>query len=419
MVHMRHLSLLLILLLISVTSARAAGLSKRRVSTTAGAWRVPMASAAGTIATGWIPALSFGGGLTGTTASVSVSTLQGWQLTYPSAPPAEGDVWAYDAATGEMVLEQPSGVGGVVDTITWGAGLLGSGTAADPVGDVVALAPLVANTDNVSIEYNPQSGLVVDAQGRLAVDSDRITISAMGGDLTGPSNSVTVTKVQGYAYTYPGSPPADNAAWAYDSGSGAFVLEVPAAGTITGQIAGGGDTAINTLNVSVDGQLEASIAGSTMTVSGTSGRVVQIVYAQYSDVITGSTSMPADDTIPQSTEGFEVMTATITPRYTDSYILISGTAHLNNPVSSSMTAAIFRNSETDAIAVSTAWVSSGTQILSFPLSHVDVVTGAGAITYAVRVGINNVGTVTFNGYDSGRQFGTIPKSRLILQEVRP
>ena len=45
-----------------------------------------------------------------------------------------------------------------------------------------------------------------------------------------------------------------------------------------------------------------------------SGSVVQVVNKQISSIVSGTTPIPYDDTIPQNTEGVEVFTLAITPK---------------------------------------------------------------------------------------------------------
>ncbi len=51
-------------------------------------------------------------------------------------------------------------------------------------------------------------------------------------------------------------------------------------------------------------------------------RLVQVVNTETGAVATGTTVMPADNTIPQNTEGDEYMTLAITPTNTNNKLLI-------------------------------------------------------------------------------------------------
>lgn len=85
------------------------------------------------------------------------------------------------------------GGGGSVTSVTAGAGQVNSGTANDPVLDVGALAPLAANSDDVSLTMDTEAGVVVDAQGRLSLDTQKVTHNGLGGLDTGDYRHLSAT----------------------------------------------------------------------------------------------------------------------------------------------------------------------------------------------------------------------------------
>ena len=64
-------------------------------------------------------------------------------------------------------------------------------------------------------------------------------------------------------------------------------------------------------------------AGKPSFPNGGVGKILQVVNTQTGEFITGTTTIPDDDTIPQITEGFEVMTRTITPTNVSNTLLIN------------------------------------------------------------------------------------------------
>jgi len=52
------------------------------------------------------------------------------------------------------------------------------------------------------------------------------------------------------------------------------------------------------------------------------GKVVQVKYVDVKTILTGSTTMPHDNTIPQITEGNEYLTLAITPTTTSNALLL-------------------------------------------------------------------------------------------------
>ncbi|CAN5327480.1 hypothetical protein BH09VER1_BH09VER1_49020 [soil metagenome] len=142
-----------------------------------------------------------------------------------------------------------------------------------------------------------------------------------------------------------------------------------------------------------------------------SGAVVQKVYAEYTGRANFNSAIPLKDLVPTSLQGAEVLSATITPKYADSKILISfqGFAAGGN-----MVLALFKGTSTNAIAASDTVGPSGAYPCVVSLIHQDS-GGSGPITYKVRAGSS---AMHFNGTSSIRLFGGTAKATLILEEIK-
>lgn len=131
----------------------------------------------------------------------------------------------------------------------------------------------------------------------------------------------------------------------------------------------------------------------------TAGGLVQWVHTADGTDTTGTTTIPLDDTIPQNTEGFEVMTVTITPTSTSNTIRIEAIA-LMGGVDAHTIVALFRDSVADALAVCDLRANSsdaGFGVIKFQ----ETAPSTSAITYKIRIGKSSGGTVTFNGGYTG------------------
>lgn len=147
-------------------------------------------------------------------------------------------------------------------------------------------------------------------------------------------------------------------------------------------------------------------------------RVLQIVYAENRNMTTSTAIIPYDDTIPQNTEGTQILSATITPKSASSYLMISALVHVSqNATTQEIIGAIFRDSGADAIIAS-------------ELSHYDstlprhiLVVGrvpslsVSATEISVRVGLSAAGTYTINGTAGSRKLGGALVSSLTIMEV--
>jgi hypothetical protein len=145
----------------------------------------------------------------------------------------------------------------------------------------------------------------------------------------------------------------------------------------------------------------------------------QFVSVQTGAVATGTTTMPLDDTIPQNTEGVEYMSLAITPKRSDSRLVIEVVAIYGFNGSSGIGIALFQDSTANAliaVANTTVGVNSPTQT---SLKHVMTSGTTSSTTFKVRIGSGSAGTLTFNGVSGGRFFGGVAGSCITITEVMP
>jgi hypothetical protein len=149
--------------------------------------------------------------------------------------------------------------------------------------------------------------------------------------------------------------------------------------------------------------------------------VRQIVNSYTGGVSSTSTTLPADNTIPQNTEGAQFLTATITPQSATSTLVILasiGAFTTGGGIAATVTAALFRDATANAFAAATQVVNtSGTTAHMF-LSYSIASAAAVATTIRLRMGQNTAGTMVFNGYAGPTQyFGGVTASGLTVIEV--
>jgi len=150
------------------------------------------------------------------------------------------------------------------------------------------------------------------------------------------------------------------------------------------------------------------------------GLIVQTAYASTSAVATGTTTLPFDDTIPQSTEGDQVMTVSLTPKSSTNRLRVFVTLNGSNSTSSAiLSAAVFQDSTANAVAAACTRLSA-TSTQSSQLSfHFDMVTGTtSSTTLKVRAGNTSASTTTYNGESAGRKFGGVCISSILVIETQ-
>lgn len=171
----------------------------------------------------------------------------------------------------------------------------------------------------------------------------------------------------------------------------------------------------------------------TLSIGFSPGTVEQFVYSKTSAAIECATVMPWDDTIPQNTEGDEVLTATITPKNINNYLVIDfvgiGSSNLAYPCC----VALFQDAVANAIAATTWGCNDGkdySQNYNVPISlkYVMAAGTTSSTTFKIRVGCGissgaGSGAYINSFFDTGsvaqlRVFGGVAATSLTITEYR-
>lgn len=151
------------------------------------------------------------------------------------------------------------------------------------------------------------------------------------------------------------------------------------------------------------------------------GSVLNTVQSENTTFTTITAAIPDDDTIPQNTEGTEVLTATITPSSASNKVLVSvviqGNTQLDNGNNGSV-AAVFTGSNANAIAASYSQSFRAMNTIQ-PIVYLHSPNTTSVITYKVRVGAILSGNFYLNGsYLGAARLGGTMRSTLTLQEIK-
>jgi len=122
---------------------------------------------------------------------------------------------------------------------------------------------------------------------------------------------------------------------------------------------------------------------------------------------TGTTVIPADNTLPQITEGTELLTVSITPKFTTSILRVTvGGMGFGLSSAAAVTMALFRDSTADAFGISFQRI--GIISTDFRQFHIDRHVNSGSLTpttFRLRIGHDGTGgtwyvnTGIFTGFD--------------------
>jgi hypothetical protein len=159
----------------------------------------------------------------------------------------------------------------------------------------------------------------------------------------------------------------------------------------------------------------------------TPGQVVRSFGTRAAAVLTGATIMPIDDTIPQISEGVALMTATQGLSAFESsqcnLLRVQARACLaHDNANVYVGGALFLNSQANACAAALANRRATANDFFSPLvvdyigPNIDA-SGQIVDSVSMRAGSSSAGTLTFNGFSSGRLFGGRMASQIICEEV--
>ena len=130
--------------------------------------------------------------------------------------------------------------------------------------------------------------------------------------------------------------------------------------------------------------------------------VVQFISASTSSVIGATTIIPYDDSIPQNTEGTEVLTLAITPKSATSTLEIVFTcaAEPDAVTANFYMLALFQDSTADALAAGVYTGSANHSLLGI-LRYIMTSGTTSSTTFKIRAGPSTAGSVYVNGTSAG------------------
>ena len=170
--------------------------------------------------------------------------------------------------------------------------------------------------------------------------------------------------------------------------------------------------------------LANNAVGSGKLASGVGGKVLQIKNVHVGTVISGTTNMPDDNSIPQQTEGIECMTLAITPTSATSRLTITSIVNAGSTSSGQWIMALFQDSTASALSTTHVLgsLSAGGHLDTAILIH-DMVAGTtSSTTFKIRAGWGSsvfyFNGETYGSRQTGSQGGSLC-SRIQIMEYNP
>jgi hypothetical protein len=190
-------------------------------------------------------------------------------------------------------------------------------------------------------------------------------------------------------------------------------ITINGTGTVAGITAGGlPDGCVVTSDI-----LDAAVTAPKLQ----NGVTLQTVYAQTTSLVEVTGAIPIDNTKPQSTEGNEILTATITPSSATSKIVVQAAivGTLGN-AAGTITLSVFKGEATDAIA--SVWSSGGVgYAMILPIAYQDAPNSTSAVTYKIRAGYaggTSAGLYVNRGNLGAAIYGGTMTSWMTLTEIK-
>lgn len=147
------------------------------------------------------------------------------------------------------------------------------------------------------------------------------------------------------------------------------------------------------------------------------GQRVQMAVSTTGAVATGVTTIPEDDTIPQSAEGDQYMSQAITPTSAANVLLVSAQGHFRNTAANFFNMSLFQDANANALATTYSG-SVGSNDIEASRIELPVLAGITVpTTFKIRGGKTTAGTTTFNGTVGARLFGGVFNSYLKIEEI--
>ena len=127
--------------------------------------------------------------------------------------------------------------------------------------------------------------------------------------------------------------------------------------------------------------------------------------------------IPVDNSIPQQTEGLEVLTLAITPTNSSNILLIEGEVQAAFPAVTWTTIAVFQDATADAIGSNAQYISGSYILMNRRIFHYMVAGTTSATTIKIRIGQQATTSIYINGNHVSRLFGGTSSCYLKITEI--
>lgn len=147
------------------------------------------------------------------------------------------------------------------------------------------------------------------------------------------------------------------------------------------------------------------------------GQIIQEIRSSTVATQTITGNIPVDDTIPQITEGGEVLTAAITPTNASNILKIEIIAQIGVGAGNNPFIGIWQDATADCLAGSWSYTTAANQKRCIPFRYFMVAGTVSSTTFRFRAGLES-GSIYINSLAAGRQYGGTLFTSLTVQEIQ-
>jgi hypothetical protein len=152
--------------------------------------------------------------------------------------------------------------------------------------------------------------------------------------------------------------------------------------------------------------------------TGGSGSVVKTQTTVSQTTLTGTTTIPFDNTIPQSTEGTNFFSLAVTPSAAGNLIRVEATIFGAYSVAAHVIAALFQDANANALAAISMQTTTTNQDVHLTLVYQFTAASTSSTTLKLNVGGSTAGTFTLNGNAGTAIFGGVATSTFRVTEIK-
>lgn len=278
-------------------------------------------------------------------------------------------------------------------------------TGASGVSSLNAVSPTTSKGD-IIVDNGANNPLANDV--RFAVGTDGKVLTADSSQATGLNYKAV--DLSGVGTSITGATPIANGGSGQTTKGPAFDALSPM--TTNGDLITRAGGVNSRLAIGTAGQVLTTVGGAPAWATPAGSSVLQLVQTSTAAYSSTTSVIPFDDTIPQSAEGTQILTTTITPSNNTSRLVVIASIQCGLAAANHTTVSLFNGGANAIYASLTPFFVGGPIVIVHEFAPGAVT----PLTISVRAGTKDGVTLEFNGLGGGRIYGGSQRCWLLIME---